>query len=256
MNSALSPQDWHGDWNYTINVQSDVARDCKAGAVPVGTGPSYVAFGDSLTTGESIKTCNADLKKSKWGCQGTPAGAAPRVPPYPQRVAESRNLDLDRVGIWGYNLARATAIYPGSAEQSWPSQLSEINRARVLVTGALGINDMGFSDWKHWLWQYRTGQARSHAIDHVNDLDDELDELFGVLAAAKARGVKVVVTTYYNPYDGQTGCGATRGIADLILKTLNGELTARAEEARLLVADIPHAVQGPRSEQRRLVRFR
>lgn len=235
--------------NLRVGRVATPATDCKSGAVPVGGAPSYVAFGDSYTTGESIRTCNYSLVKSKYGCQGTPPGAAPPARPYPEIVANAlgHTDSLRRVGVWGYSLKRAAGDYPNNLiENMWPNQFSEVGRATQLVTGALGINDMHFSKVGHWLWQYRTDQAKEHAGHHIEDMDRDLDEMFKVLGDAKGRGVTVVVASYFNPYGrdrvvgGSTktnGCGTAHGIGELITDSINAELRSRAVAAGLKFAD-------------------
>ncbi len=123
------------------------------------------------------------------------------------------NLELNRVGIWGYTLRDAAESYRNGYNidgSSWSPQLKEVELAEKLVTGALGINDMHFSDIPHWMSHclgvavYHSSDlgCRAHASEHVQESinDRSFAELFSALTRAGENGAKVVVTLYYNPY--------------------------------------------------------
>lgn len=241
--------------NVRLGRVANVETDCRSGAVLAD--PSYVAFGDSITTGQSIRLCNYDLEESKYGCRGTPPGVPPPARPYPEIVADVLGppvgTSLNRVGIWGYTVQQAADAHPGELVAGrWSDQFSEVEDAQELVTGALGINDMGFSDPWHWFSLYRTWRAKGHADEHVDDLDKAFDEMFESLERAQANGATVVVTLYYNPFGrdrllqigGTNGCSTTHGIADVITGRLNRELRERAEAAGFLVADFKEVFEG------------
>src|SRR5690606_28437492 len=124
--------------------------------------PKFVAFGDSLTTGGSVATCQPDRGLSPWGCTSLP----PAATPYPEWLAMALDyryssdpdayhqaapgfvpFDLHRAGIWGYTAQEAaTAAASGhNAEGDWMPQLAAIEQATELVVGSLGINDLRFS---------------------------------------------------------------------------------------------------------------
>jgi lysophospholipase L1-like esterase len=200
--------------------------------------PSYVGFGDSITTGFSVRGCKIDMR-AKNGC-----GGVPTVAPYPELVGSTPDIsDLDRVGVWGATLRDTVADLREGGRRSWPPQLSEVARAQHLVTGALGINDLHPGDWPHWLWLAGTGRGPDHAAEHLRAIAPDLDELFEVLAEVHARGARVVVTLYYNPYDGGP-CLALPGTAEIIVSALDQELALRARRAGLDVADFSLAFRG------------
>jgi len=111
---------------------------------PSPSSPTYVAFGDSLTTGFSIPDCGMnDADRYKNGCEGDPNGLnrmgqkrdpKPTVTPYPERVASALGLSdgLDRVGVFGYTATRAnedvrennrySRPWPASSRPSKPPQ--------------------------------------------------------------------------------------------------------------------------------------
>lgn len=73
-----------------------------------------------------------------------------------------------------------------------------------------------------------------------------MDAIFARLAAARDRGVKVVVVGYHNPYSGGSGPGCSRLIstADTIVNTLNNELRSRAQANHLIFAPIRPVLDG------------
>jgi lysophospholipase L1-like esterase len=246
----------------TTAGQNSLVRICPGFTPPPGvqpTGPKYVAFGDSLTTGFSIPKCDSDRKDSPWGCF---KNQPPPAVPYPDRVASALGYsfsddpgyykqvapgypttDLDRVGIWGYTAREAAAAQAAEhdADGPWLPQLSAVKHAQQLVTGSLGVNDLHFGDVGFWASRYLTGgtgKVASEAQKLLNADDAALDAEFSALTTAKSNGAKVVVTQIYNPYDnGRLDCKPLRDVGRTITDTLDSELGKRAQAAGLQVAD-------------------
>ena len=220
--------------------------------------PAYVAFGDSLTTGSSNKTCVSDRKRSPWGCLETFTPAMP----YPDRVARALKLSygispteypikgsynsklrLYRAGIWGYSVHEAVEAQKNgrNAEGDWLTQLDAIEQATQLVTGSLGINDIGFSNVGKWARLYMK-PGGDHVGKAVNDIlaqrESDFDKLFASLQKAKQQGAYVVLGLYYNPYDSIDGqCKDLKIIGNRIVDTLNDEIFKRARANGMQTAD-------------------
>ena len=239
-----------------------------ASTLPPGTGNdfSYVAFGDSLTTGSSVATCKENRQRSPWGCQEQPTAATP----YPDRIAQQlgfkyndkpafyksydsvAKLDMYRAGIWGYSVQEAAQAQDSGTkpkvQPTWLPQLQAVQQAKQLVTGSLGINDLHFSDVKKWASLYvRPGddhvakEAQAIIAAHSGDFD----QLFESLQQAKANGATVVVTMYYSPYSsGQKDCDDLENISNTLVDTLDDELMSRAHHAGFDVADFRRSFQG------------
>ncbi len=240
--------------------------------IDTGSGPEYVAIGDSTTTGFSVPTCSEDRVTSPFGCVGDPPAT-----PYPERIAaaDTRFDDLDRKGIWGYTIADAVAAYVAgrNAEGSWVPQLTAAEDARELVTVSLGANDMNFSDIQHWLGQcigvkqksflgvvydtdivVREDECREAATDRATSdaLSDDMDSMFGVLDTASSNGASVVVTLYYNPYNDKKvinnwfdrSCHLIHTVGDIITAAINDELQRRAADHGFVVADFKPPFEG------------
>ena len=188
---------------------------------PVGL-RDYVAFGDSLTTGFSVATC----------CVRPPPAT-----PYPELVARSSGLsDLDHVGVWGATAKGAAQHYASRPQGAADSQIGGVNRARRLVTGALGINDMEFSNVLLWVSAYLTGLVEEQVAEHVAAMSSALDHVFAALGRAKERGARVVVTLYYNPYD-SPACHMLASIGESVVSAVNRDLLRRGTAGGLGVAD-------------------
>lgn len=203
--------------------------------LPKPSGPlaAYAAFGDSITTGFSIATCGTG-SPTPHGCTED-RSEQPPARPYPDLIAGSspHYRPERRVGMWGETLANA--VTPPAP------QLAAIESATSLVTGALGINDVRFSELGLWIDRCLGDLLRCHfyAKDAVAALDPFLDRLFSSLQVAKERGATVVITLYYNPYDSENpNCSELSAIADTIVGALDDELEARAHAAGFLVADL------------------
>lgn len=205
--------------------------------VPTG---SFVAFGDSLTTGGSIQNCNPNRHTSPWGCTGDPA-----APPYPDLVKEALGFDSEnyrRVGIWGYTAQEAAHAHANgrNTEGEWTPQLTTIEEADGLVIGALGVNDLQFSNVLLWARKYfQPGdQVSATARNLLAERADDFDQLFSSLRVAQNNGATVVLGLYYNPYDTPNAfCGDLENIGNRVVDTLNDELIRRAESEGFLVAD-------------------
>lgn len=212
---------------FDSNGQTDVfVRDLTA--PPSSGNPDYVAFGDSLTTGFSVPDCDGDRVASPHGCSGSPT-----VDPYPNLVylrSQPNYTSLARVGIWGYTVQEAREDHDaGWNEQGgWKPQLKWIDRADQLVTGALGINDMQWSDVAAWTEACLTIGCQTRASALVAARDADFDLMFDKLSAAQARGVDVVVTLYYNPIENHPDCDSSYSVSETIVDTLNDELRDRA----------------------------
>ncbi len=250
---------WH------ILDEADFIFDSSDNSLPHGFGhrndpasrPAFVAFGDSITTGQSIAGCQPDRPVSPWGCIGRPATV-----PYPDRIAAALGYsyssdyrfyqtwapgfvptDLNRVGIWGYTAQEAAQTYRNGRthEGNWLPQLQAIEAATDLVVGGLGVNDIRFSDVLFWAKQYYRPGA-DHVTAAVNQLLQErsadLDQLFRSLRRAGQGGARVVVTLYYNPYDSPNRfCGDLENIGNLVVNALDHELAGRAYANGLRAAD-------------------
>lgn len=225
----------------------------------------YVAFGDSITTGYSALTCVDDRAGSKNGCSGFQPAT-----PYPNLVADGLSLspfnldEMNRVGIWGSTAEEAAKSYDAGTNAydaahsdagSWEPQLIAVGGATQFVSGALGINDMQFNDVPHWMQfclppEGSVESCEYHAAAHIAEMDPYLDRLFYALGRARLRGVNVAITLYYNPMDSnpgpdaKEGCEITQYIADVILDALNDELTDRALQGGLAIADPRGAFDG------------
>jgi len=212
---------------------------------------AYVAFGDSLTTGYSIPECNPDPKDLDYGKNGcTGNSGVPTVTPYPERVRSALNLaNLNRVGIWGYKAAQAKkdAEKGVNAKGKWEPQYLAMDKATTLVTGALGINDMDFSQVQHWFYHCGVSwaQCQQHAdadVAKISGPDGPLKVMFDHLKVAAApapvgRGAKVIIPNYYNPYADNIDCFISHGIANVVVDTLNAELARRAAGTGIIIAD-------------------
>lgn len=225
--------------------------------------PAYVAFGDSLTTGSSISTCQDDRGSSPWGCKENPTAAIP----YPNRVAQAlhitysdspqdyrqrrtNQLGLYRAGIWGYTAQEAVRAQKNGHNEAgnWMPQLEVVKKARQLVTGALGINDMQFSNVGKWAQLYLK-PGGDHITPEVQAIirtrQKDFNKLFSSLAAAQDNGAKVIVTAYYNPYSTDiTECGHLQEIGNRIVDTLDTELINRAHQSGFGVADFRRNFSG------------
>lgn len=210
---------------------------------------SYVAFGDSLTTGYSIPSCTSDKVNARDGCQGQRPAT-----PYPELVRERAtgaltNLPLARVGIWGYTAdeARTADLDGQNAMGPWEPQFRAVAKTTKLVTGALGINDLHFSDPPHWatvctksdfsapganipFTAFDEANCRNHALEHINgkQMRDAFDQMFLRLGDAQNNSARAVIPLYYNPYAKRSPCSYLHGIADVIVGELNTELRRRA----------------------------
>jgi lysophospholipase L1-like esterase len=229
--------------------------------LPLAKPLRYVAFGDSLTTGNSIAACRENRQQSPWGCANSPPAT-----PYPDIVAERlglsfsdqvsdyrsgnqpANLGLYRAGIWGYKLRDAAQTRNQSADQPWMPQFLAVEHANQLVTGALGINDLRFSDVVFWLKKDVTGgsngvQAAAQQILAARSGDFE--QMFKSLSVAKQNGAQVVVGLYYNPYDSAgIQCRPLKQLADQLVNSLDQELVRRSKQAGFKVADFRPAFMG------------
>jgi hypothetical protein len=225
--------------------------------------PAYVAFGDSLTTGSSIPTCQDDRGSSPWGCKENPTAAVP----YPNRVAQAlhltygdspqdyrkdriNQLGLYRSGIWGYTAQEAARAQRNGQNEvgNWVPQLEAVKKARQLVTGALGINDMQFSNVGKWAQLYLK-LGGDHITPEVQAIirtrQKDFNKLFSSLMSAQDNGAKVIITAYYNPYSTDIAeCGHLQEIGNRIVDTLDTELIDRAHQAGFGVADFRRNFDG------------
>jgi hypothetical protein len=240
--------------------------------IDTGGGRGYVAIGDSTTTGFSVPTCAEDRAASPYGCVGDPP-----APPYPERIrdAEPRFGDLDRKGIWGYDIGEAVdAYFAGqNAEGPWTPQLTAAEDARELVTVSLGANDMEFSDIQYWLGQcigieqqsflgvvydvdivVEEDQCRQAATDRATapELSADMDTMFDILDTPAANGADVVITLYFNAYNDKKvvrfffdrSCHIIHTVGDIIVSAINNELERRAIDHGFLVADFKPVFDG------------
>jgi lysophospholipase L1-like esterase len=228
-------------------------------------GLGYVAFGDSITTGQSIANCQDNRLLSPWGCL---PGDLPAMP-YPNRVAAALGYKyqdsviwyqqalpflpttgLVRVGIWGATLQAATQAQRQKHNSSgaWVPQLLAVQQTQGLVTGSLGVNDLHFSDVVKWVKLYFQ-PGNDHITPAVQEIIQQraadFDAMFDALKIAKSNGAKVIVTLYYNPYDtASNSCQDLRSIGATIVNNLDDELMRRSQQAGLRVADFRPAFQG------------
>ncbi len=216
--------------------------------------PAYVAFGDSLTTGSSVATCQYNRQLSPWGCAEKTTVAVP----YPNKLAKLLNMtysdnpkdyqtklsfDLYRAGIWGYRVKEAAQdqLAGNNKQGNWLPQLDAIKQARQLVTGALGINDMNFSDISRWARLYikpGVDYVTPAAQALINERSADFDKLFDSLSVARSNGAAVIIGLYYNPYDSDNPqCQDLKTLAGRVVDTLDDELIARSHQAGFNVAD-------------------
>lgn len=214
---------------------------------PSETPPAFVAFGDSITTGGAIHSCVSDRTKYAWGCPRDP-----QITPYPdilQRDIGFSDRDYRRVGIWGYTVREAVEAQRAgrNTEGAWVPQLKDVESATSFVAGALGINDLQFSNVFMWLRQYvwsRDGVGEK-ARELLDSRTEDFDSMFESLLKAKGNGAEVILTLYYNPYNTHAPfCGDLRNIGDTLVGVLNNELQQRAGMADIEVADFRPAFEG------------
>lgn len=230
------------------NGQPDIFLRNLGAAITDCPSVSYVAFGDSITTGFSVGTCIESNTTQRNGC----GGHRPATP-YAELVADGLgspySTEFERVGVWGARVKRAAEAYEDGPdipnEGTWTPQLRVVDEATDLVTGALGVNDVEFSDFGHWLDHcLEVGGCESHMLEHLALMDPYLDTLYERLVSAETRGADVLVTLYYNPYEEMDGCEITYSIADSITYFLDRELNNRATDAGLGVVDLRPVFDG------------
>jgi hypothetical protein len=167
---------------------------------------SYVAIGDSTSTGHSIRICqrqgqpDASDFRYVYGCPVEPQdrSAYPDLlaemlgSPYNDdyTVAESgdyrENPDLgppgahlNRVGVWASTIRQMVDNYERGIETGtdrrgdtpWESQLHAVDDAEILVTTLHGASDMRFADIPFWAQQistFQTQEAANNLIDEIN----------------------------------------------------------------------------------------
>lgn len=224
------------------------SRDPFAEIAAPETPRTFVAFGDSITTGGAIHSCVPDRAKYAWGC---PPDAT--ITPYPdilQKQLGYANEQYHRVGIWGYTVSEAASAHRRgyNTEGSWQTQVQSIKDATGLVTGSLGVNDLQFSNVFMWIRQYawsRSGGVSQKARELLNERGTDFDLLFQSLSTAKNNGADVVVTLYYNPFSTQgLFCSDLRTIGDTLVGELNQELQTRASLVGVKTADFRDAFEG------------
>jgi hypothetical protein len=156
---------------------------------------------------------------------------------------------LARVGIWGYRAdeARTADLDGQNALGPWEPQYRAVAKSTKLVTGALGINDLHFSDPPHWatvctksdfsapganipFTAFDEANCRNHALEHINGepMGVAFDRMFLRLGDAQNNAARAVIPLYYNPYAKRSPCSYLHGIADVIVGELNTELRRRA----------------------------
>lgn len=231
-----------------------------AGGSTVGARP-YVAFGDSVTTGSSVASCQEDRQQSPWGCKEFPTLAVP----YPNRVAQalgysysdnpktytrlSNTLGLTRVGIWGFTVKEAAAddIAAHVAVGNWEPQLYAVRSADQLVTGNLGINDLHFSDVIAWSKRYLAGgDAVEQAVDRIMDeRAGDFQRMLSALDVAQNNGAKIVLTLYYNPYSSDLpGCQTLKSLSGRIVDHFDDQMFATAQIHGYSVVDLRRSFEG------------
>jgi lysophospholipase L1-like esterase len=226
--------------------------------IATGSGPAYVAVGDSTTTGFSIPACNADRNVSQFGCVGSPPAT-----PYPDRIAaaDSSFSELNRVGIWGYTIREAVADANAGSNKDggWRPQLLAAEEAQRLVTVSLGANDIQFSDVGYWLKQCLAKQfttilrstCAEAAASRAEAMRPDAQAMMNRLDKAAANGAKVVITLYYNPYNtikevgpfnlASRDCSLLHAVAAIITAKLNTVLAQEARKHNFVLANL-----GPR----------
>lgn len=218
--------------------------------------PTYVAVGDSTTTGFSVPTCEEDRTTSPYGC-----GGPPTVIPYPVNVAvgDASFSPLYRLGIWGYTIHEAVvaADTGHNDEGPWEPQLLAAQKATNLVTVSLGANDMEFSDVPGWLKRCVVDEVTDPnacadaAVSKAESLRPDVQSMMNRLDAAAANGARVVVVLYYNPYNDQKDagpfgllsrdCGVIHNISEIIVGALNNLLQEEADNHGFTTVDLREA---------------
>jgi len=106
-----------------------------AGAAAAGTGPSYVALGDSYTAGPLIPSLT-----------GSPAGCARSTHDFPHLVAAAIGAtsfkDVSCQGADTSSMAHSEGVPLGTN----PPQLNALSPSATVVTVQIGGNDIGFID--------------------------------------------------------------------------------------------------------------
>jgi lysophospholipase L1-like esterase len=236
--------------------------------------PTYVAIGDSTTTGFSVPTCETNAAESPFGCVGTPPAT-----PYPDRIAGAPDSPFDlvhRVGIWGYTIREAVAAAVaghnapvcsrGPREGSscateadcqgapcgpppWQPQLLAATRATGLVTVSLGANDMQFSDVKFWLRKcLDSATCALAAQERAESLRPDIHAMMTRLEVARQNGATIVIVLYYNPYNDRRdggivgikprSCHKLHAVSQTIVDALNAVLRAEAEAFQFRIVDL------------------
>ncbi|MCW2755639.1 MAG: hypothetical protein JWQ32_3050 [Marmoricola sp.] len=208
------------------------------GVVPAhATGPSYVALGDSYSSGNGTRTYIND---------GTSCDRS--VYAYPYLVAQSHGYTLNFQACSGATTATVTS-----------SQLSALSTSTGYVTMSVGGNDAGFSsvitECAKPAWASDCAGKDTTANTFItNTLPGRLNTLYASIKA-KAPNAKVVIVGYPRIFNGQDCNAATffspddesrlNATADL----LNSKLSAAATAAGFTFANptsrfIGHAVCG------------
>ena len=122
-----------------LAVGAAVAPAASAGpgaAAPVRASRTYVALGDSFTSGPAIPT-----QLSPTTSPPAPRACQRSSENYPSIAAKALRLHLTDVSCGG----ATTADLTGSQEVGIPPQLDALRRTTSLVTVGIGGNDLGFS---------------------------------------------------------------------------------------------------------------
>lgn len=171
-----------------------------AAASTVGPGSSYVALGDSYTSGPDIPTQLAN-----------PAGCLRSNHDYPSDVATALGLRLTDVSCSGAttaNMASSQAVSPGPAN---PPQLNAVTASTQVVTLQVGGDDLGFTNivencaaWTPWGPTKVGANCKSYYDPHGNDslaavitaLGPKIAAVVQTVRSTAAPGAKVFVVGY------------------------------------------------------------
>lgn len=203
--------------HYTLQLQATadgVEPEVEYGTIAMpDSRRTYVAIGDSTTTGHSIRDCRLGEGSYDYvyGCPAEPGDG----PAYPDVLARMLGPDyaygywsaedgdyraaasdpgstlgppndrFNRVGVWGYTLKQSVKEYGDGSKPDrrddtpWESQLHAVDEASGLVTVSLGANDMRQSDIGFWLKNAALFRVESEAKKLLGDLTEERADLGG-----------------------------------------------------------------------------
>jgi len=175
----------HAIWSKDAYDNTVTAFEVDLGTCFAGGGvppPRSVALGDSVPTGHSVSSFNADP-------------FSPATNGYPTRLNQflqsvRPGIQVNNLAFWGYTAQQVidTEVF-----------LLCFFGCPKLVTITVGANDFHFSDVLHW--HLRRGNSRQqHAAEHAVLLRPILRNLIDEIRE-RVPDAEIFITNYYNPAD-------------------------------------------------------